>query len=439
MHPRQLDRRQREAIGLSLISLVAVLALRYPIEHRSILNGEVIAIVGLLVFSIYTYSDQSRWLGFLTRSLLAVTPIVFAFLCRSLGARTAFEMTALTTLGAASLAMATAGPRFRSMSLVSSGFLTLFATSISEYPFAAAPSIIWMTVCVWHLVANHWERIEGCSPKNVRRTGGIRSVSVIAAVALLLVGGFIAKDRFGDSQRFNWGFMPTSGGSEWSDPSALSGVGTGDAVIAATSTAESFGAVDSEIFLESTESTLYDMFTDSIGEPKMKFVVEKRQSLALENLQQSHVEASKSEKGGAFSTDRHAPEEKKHQHLDDVKQNALFQWSGETGIRLATNRYVEFDGTNWHNQGHQVGRKPIKTQVGENVWFFDGLTKSLVFEASTDQIVSGTVKVLRLNSTRIPLPMMASGVHIKDIDRKTFFTFRVMAVLICQDASAFPL
>ena len=79
---------------------------------------------------------------------------------------------------------------------------------------------------------------------------------------LCIVGGLLVRDRFGQSDRLAFGFMPTSGGSKWSDPAARSGIGTGDAAIAAKDHAESFGAVESEIFLESTESTLFDMFND---------------------------------------------------------------------------------------------------------------------------------------------------------------------------------
>ncbi|WP_419194932.1 transglutaminase-like domain-containing protein [Novipirellula herctigrandis] len=327
-------------------------------------------------------------------------------------------MTVLTTFGAAAVAMTIGSNRTRAMSLVVSGFLTLFAVTISDNRYAVVLAIAWMAVCVWHLVANHWERLELCAVQQVRRGAAVRPASVVVAIVICMMSGLIVRDRFGETKRFTSGFMPTSGGSKWSDPAARSGVGTGDAAIAAKDHAESFGAVESELFLESTESTLFDMFSDSIGEPK-KNKWERRQGLTPEKLIKTHEQTAKSEKGGSsFSTERMPP--KKHLHLNDSVENAVVQWAGPTGIRLAMNRYDTFDGVDWSNSSTQRNEKLARREIGGAAWFFDPATLVAGREPSASRTDVNLLKVLRLDSTRLPTPMMTSGLHIKDVDRQDF-------------------
>ncbi len=410
-----IGRKSNEAIALAALSITAVGCLRYPVEPPLMFAAEMIAIVVLAAGTIAKFFN-SRYVS----AALTLTPAIAAVVARIIGSPIAIEMTALSTLGAAALAMATGTDRTRAMSLVSSGFLTLFAVAISDSSYAVVLAIAWMAVCVWHLVENHWERLELCAVQQVRRGASVRPLSVVVAIVICIASGLIVRGRFGESKRFTIGFMPTSGGSQWSDPAARSGVGTGDAAIAAKDHAESFGAVESELFLESTESTLFDMFNDSIGEPKKKNKWERRQGLRSHKVLEAHQKTAKSEKGGnSFSTDRLPP--KQHLHLNDSKENAVVQWAGPTGIRLAMNRYDAFDGVDWSNSATHRDEKLIRQEFGGAAWFFDPtmLTsgrKSTGVATSVNQL-----KVLRLDSTRIPTPMMTSGLHIKDIDRQDFF------------------
>ncbi len=408
-------RKQSEAILMALLSITAVGCLRYPVESRALFLSEMISIA--ILFGLEAAVVFRR--RYLSIVLLAV-PIVTALISRRMGTPIAFEMTALMVFGAASLAMSIGCNRTRAMSLVASGFLTLFSVAISDSPRAVVMAIAWMAVCVWHLVANHWERLELCAVQQVRRGAGVRPVSVFAAIAVFIVSGLAVRDRLGESKRFRFGFMPTSGGSQWSDPAARSGVGTGDAAIAAKDHAESFGAVESDLFLESTESTLFDMFNDSIGEPKKKNKWERRQGLTPEKLIQTHEQTAKSEKGGSsFSTDRLAP--KKHMHLKDSPENAVVQWDGPSGIRLAMNRYDTFDGVDWSNQSSHRNESLLRREINRAVWFFDPTILTAGKEPSAATTTVSLLKVLRLDSTRIPTPMMTSGLHIKDVDRQDFF------------------
>nr|WP_231617296.1 transglutaminase domain-containing protein [Novipirellula aureliae] len=419
-------RKRNETILLAILSIVSVIPLRLFVESRGWFLAEMGMLLVLLGVAevVRIFGPKLGRLVRLTRpaaGLLAITPILFAIVARACGSPVAFEMSALTAFGATSLAIAIAATsdRTRAMSLVISGFLVLFSTSISDDARAIWLAIIWMTVCVWHLVANHWERLDLCLPDSVRPTVGVRPASVLFAVALCIVGGLVVRDRFGQSNRLAFGIMPTSGGSKWSDPAARSGIGTGDAAIAAKDHAESFGAVESDIFLESTESTLFDMFNDTIGEPKKKNKWERRQAIGNENANTMHERVAKSEKGGSsFSTDRMPP--KKHHHFKDTVEDAVVQWDGPTGIRLAMERFDTFDGVNWTNSAKLADDELERSEIDDHVWFFDRKLKSAAFE-STNAVEVNRMKVLRLNTTRLPAPMLTAGLHIKDVDRQDFF------------------
>ena len=406
-----LERKTKEAVVLAVLSIATVAALRFPVESRVLFLLEMLAL--FLVFAANVVKPLSGSTAFISTSFV---PVLFAIIVRLAGSPTAYEMTALTTFGALSLALSTGPRRSRAMSLVASGFLTLFAVAISDSSHALWFAITWMTICVWHLVTNHWERLELCSVENVRRKSVIRPASVLAAIAICIASGLVVRDRLGESKRLSFGFMPTSGGSQWSDPAARGGVGSGEATIAAKDHAESFGAVESDLFLESTESTLFDMFSDSIGEPKKKNKWERRQGMTSDQVLEAHAESAKSEKGGSsFSTDRIPP--KKHLHLDDAVGPAVIQWAGPTGIRLAMNRYDTFDGVDWTNQAKHRKGTLTRREFGGTAWFCDPAAGPLA--SSTTEVNS--LKVLRLNSTRLPVPMLTSALHIKDVDREDFF------------------
>lgn len=420
-------RKRRETTWLAVLAIASVVPLRFFVESR----GWFLAEMGILV-ALVAAAEVAKTFG--TRGggkpkllanfaivFLGITPILFAVITRACGSPIAFEMSGLTAFGSASLAIAMSATsnRTRAMSLVISGFLVLFSTSISDDPRTVGLAIVWMSVCVWHLVANHWERLDLCLPDSVRPTIGVRPASVLFAVALCIIGGLLVHDRVGQSNRLSFGIMPTSGGSKWSDPAARSGIGTGDAAIAAKDHAESFGAVDSEIFLESTESTLFDMFNDSIGEPKKKNKWERRQAMGNENVIPMHERAAKSEKGGSsFSTDRMPP--KKHRHFDDAVEAAVVQWDGPAGIRLAMERYDTFDGVDWTNKANRADETLQRNEIDSDVWFFDRKLQSRALK-NTDAVKVNLLKVLRLDTTRLPAPTMTAGLHIKDVDRQDFF------------------
>ncbi|WP_161604273.1 transglutaminase-like domain-containing protein [Roseiconus nitratireducens] len=256
-------------------------------------------------------------------------------------------------------------------------------------------------------------------PDSVQRNFYLRPSVVLLTLLALTISGYAIRNRIPNSKRLPYSFMPTSGGSVWSDPASRGGVGTGDAAIAAKDHAESFGAVDSDLFLESTESTLFDMVNDMIGEPKKKNIWERRQAMGNDNVIPSHEQAAKTEQGGGtFSTERMPPKE--HRHFNDVTDPAVVQWDGPTGIRLAMQRYDTFNGSDWSQSDDLRNERLARVDIGDSPWFFDP-TMHRFLPRQIQAANVGLLRILRLDSQRLPVPMMTAGVHIGKVDRQDFF------------------
>lgn len=420
------SRRRIETIGLAVLAIAAVIPIRIFVESRFWFLAEMGSLCFAVLATVIVKGLGSRWSGAkMTANLTTVTlgfiPIAFAIVARAFGSPIALEISALATFGAVALAMAVGATtnRTRSLSLVISGFLVLFCASISEHQYAVVLPLAWMLGCMWHLIANHWERLDLAMPDSVQRTWSLRPTSLVVALIASVAAGYAVKDRI-SSSRLAWGWMPTSGGSVWSDPAALRGVGTGDAAIAAKDQAESFAAVDSDIFLESTESSLFDMVNDMIGEAKQKKNQwERAQAMGNENVIPSHQQAAKSERGGgSFSTERLPP--KKHHHFNDTFDVSVVQWDGPTGIRLAMHRYDTFDGRDWTQSADLKNDKLTRVDIDKAAWFFHPNMRNVLLRGPAATSV-GRLKIIRLDSQRLPVPMMTAGVHIKDVDRQDFF------------------
>ncbi|MCH1493998.1 MAG: transglutaminase domain-containing protein [Rubripirellula sp.] len=420
------SRKQLESAGLATISLASILPLRYSVESHRWLFSEITTILACAALVLFVPKPvlDHRALRLLFRApcvILAIAPAIFALASRYAGSATVFEIVLLSTFGTTAFAVALAAQtaRIRSLSVVSSGFLVLFTASISDDHNAAAFPVLWILGCMWHLIANHWERLDLATPEAVQRDWSVKPVALTLTLLVCLAGVYVVRGRYQSSNLLSLGIMPTSGGNKWSDPSARRGVGAGEAAIAAKDHAESFGAVDSDMFLESTESSLFDMASDSLGEPKKPKVWESRQAIGDENVIDLHTESPTSQKGSSsFSTDRSPPME--HQHLSTVTDSTVVQWDGETGIRLAMHRYDQFDGHEWTQSKDPVYQRLVRLDIDNEPWFFLPSMRS-IFSYSSDRLSVGLLKVIQLDSTRIPSPMLTAGVRIKDVERADFF------------------
>lgn len=446
------QRKRREACLLGMLAVVGTYAVRIGYEPILQFVAELGAVLLLLSGSIAFFLKQNRKaladaryqnnespkiagrLGIILG--LVCTPILLRLAVAFTGSAAAWEMVWLTSFGFAAIGLALFGWRERDvgLSVICSGFLVLFTAASADEIAAVWCAIFWAMICLWWLVANHWERLDQCMSHSVRRLPMLRLGSMLLGVALALLTALIAWGQVGGSARLSWGFMPTSGGNEYGDEAARSGVGNGDAIVAAEQHAATFGAVDSNVFLDSDQPSLFDMFDDTLGEPFRPKQSER--AVALKQQETSDLEGRPGESGSggqSFPIARHKanPPSKAKSDNSDV----VLRWIGPTGSRLAMERFNVFDGVSWYASGTVPPQQLEHRKLNDRDWFFlTGSFDSAIHRKTYEQ----AVKVMRLKSPRIPAPSQVAGVSIKDVDRSDFFSISFDGSIFMPGRTSIP-
>ncbi|QDV23200.1 Transglutaminase-like superfamily protein [Aureliella helgolandensis] len=359
------------------------------------------------------------------------SPWAINFLAKRCGVGNGSEIVMLGTLGWAGLSSALLGTRSRtvSLSVVCSGFVALFATLISDVASATWFAYAWVALCMWWLVGNHWEGLESRSAEHIDRSVGLRW-TYLALVLVVFVGSTLAiGHRVPVWQRLRAELMPTSGGTTGKDSAARSGVGNGDALIAAKNHATSFGAVETDMFLDSEKPSLFDVFSDEFGEPKPKESVEQAQALSPQDVQSDEgkfSEANRSSSASEFGIERKPTERKALP--EDLVSNALFFWQGGAHAHLAVERFHHFDGVTW--TGAPITRaeasraaKPGAIEVEQQSWFFAPGNKFASSLSPFRGAVAEAAKFTRYGSPIIPSRCGTKLWSIDQISRADFFHY----------------
>jgi len=331
------------------------------------------------------------------------------------------EMQLLTglLLVAVVLAVFSQAPRMGGMAVLLSSFLLLFATTMTNDRLSLVLAGVYGMLGLWWLMGAYWDRLAGAFvASKVERRVPVR-VSVIGGtgVVLLLLAALISTT--GMSAVALRGFMPTSGGTRWHDPQARSGVGDGDAMVAAKDEALSFGPVESELFLDSDMPTLYDMFNDLYGDPpKPKKKQERNIGLAPSEVKETEQQIAKTERSGREFSAVRRKVERKPQALEDRKAPAMLYVVGRVPVHLALERFDTFDGRHWTHSSET--EKPLIRLETHN-----GKPWAHLMRVGSSSIHRGVephaVKIINLKTNRFPSPPQLTAVHVDKVDQLDFF------------------
>jgi len=312
-------------------------------------------------------------------------------------------------------------PRVASSAVLLSSFLLLFVTTMTSSRIALVLVGIYGMMVLWWLMGAYWDRLAGALvATQVERRIPVR-VAVLGGTGIfaLLLATLIGATRV--SAVALHGFMPTSGGTRWHDPQARSGVGDGDAMVAAKYEAKSFGPVESDLFLESDMPSLYDMSNDLYGDPpKPKRELERNIALASENFTATHEPMSKTERSGReFSAVRRRGKRNSTTTLEDRLAPAMLYVVGRVPLHLALERFDTFDGRQWTHSGETEIRPPIRLEIWyERPWAY-------LMRAGSSSIHRGVeshaVKIINLNTNRFPSPPQLTAIHVDKVDQPDFF------------------
>lgn len=420
-----------QIVLLALVAAAALAVVRVEVAWHPQLAAvqvalEFAAAIGLwlLVRSRRTVRAQAWRAVAISLACVLTYPYAFDSVCRMLGhSGVANEVTMLISFHLTAIVFAAFSflPRLSGLSVVMSSFLVLFATTMTTNRFTFVVAGCYGVLGLWWLMGAYWDRIEGAfAASSVQRQIPVRaSVLGITGLVLCLLGGVFGAAKSGTVVLR--GFMPTSGGSHWYDPDSRSGVGDGDAMVAAKDEALSFGPVESDLFLDSELPSLYDMFDDSYGEPELR-KRKQQQAIGIDSQERDESEhrIAKTERSGKeFSTVRRKAKRKRAE-LEDREAPAMFYVVGPTPIHLGLEAYDAFDGRVWeHGTGWPAKEGPRMYTRFAKPWirFRPKYEPTEIHRGE----ISHAVKLINLKSNRIPAPPHLTELHIDKVDRISFF------------------
>ncbi len=392
-----------------------------------------VEIILLTAFAVTTrYRVQSRQQALRVVVVLTTVGVLYPFAAEFvlrlfMGGSEPLELLMLSSMLAAAIVLATFSvlPRLGGTAVLLCSFLMLFTVVMggSYVLLMQALAGVFGVCALWWLMGAYWEGLAGASvARNVQRKIPIR-LTVLGGTLIVLIAVTCLAAATGTSSTIALaGFMPTSGGSQWYDPQAQSGVGNGDALVAGTEQAQSFGPVESELFADSDMPSLYDVFNDMIGEPPKK-KQQRNIALSSNDVQGNDQRMAVSQKSGReFSAVRRKVQRRKRT-LEDRKAPAMMYVVGRTPLHLALERFDSFDGRTWSVSTPRTTateRKPSLPITTSN-----GKPWAQVMKDGASTLHRGwephAIKIINLKTNRIPSPPQLSAVHIDRVDKEDFY------------------
>lgn len=328
-------------------------------------------------------------------------------------------------------------PIARRLAALGSCFLALFAFMTAFTPTTSALVMVYGVLGMWWLMGTAWERIACRFPSRSSHeyprfamASAVAVVAVLAGVAILCIG------RDGATTALA-GFMPSSGGRGDASPNARSGVNDGDQLVGGQDDASSFGAVETELFLESEMPSLYDMFSDTYQQSAKK--PDKKQSRAIslpgDTQQREHRHRARHEQATReFSAVRQpAPAQKKPQQ--DLRSHALAFVAGPTPLHLRLEIFNRWDGSTlaFVPEGHAGARLLVRSEKGKPWLFWGGHHPRSIFP----DVSQHELKIINLKTRCVPSPPNLECVHLFGLSEPSVFGWEENGMLRF-DAESIP-
>lgn len=315
-------------------------------------------------------------------------------------------------------AFASAARRWVALAGTASLFAVLFAVCLLSSPIVALLTVAWVVVGVMWLLAVTRSRSAGerMIDQTVRRRWAV-------PVGIFVLAGVMASMSTGrDSLSLAEGWLSSSGGDGEGSEFARDGVGDGEALVAATTQAESFGPIEDAPFARSDEPSMYDLYDDSYGEPMKIKKHDKSVSLAPEDVLEGENDMAQAESAGReFSTLRR-PRSELRGGVGDLASTAMFYLAGRVPLHLRMQVFEDFDGVHWREAKPRKNHTPevqFETHA-EKPWLLVP-QPTHAFEELLSSPEAHALKPVHFDETRIPLPPNATGVHIHQVEKERMF------------------
>lgn len=355
---------------------------------------------------------------------LSLVSVMLEPVWRMGGIGRAGEVILLDGLKFATLCMAVVvrWPQFARATVGMSLFLQLFAAAITNATVVHCLTAIFVVMAIVWNSASYWSQLK---PRLLSHVGNQvhRYPFLVAGLAGLALFVLAAPLEHVPLLRSLRGMAPTSGavGGEQYDPFARDGVGEGDAAIAGKDHIRSFAPIDDAPFVSIEQPSLYDVFDEQYGEPAGNQKVERAIALTTDQVVQQRCQklTQVNEVGREFSIQRRGPSRSTSTARES--KPALMHVVGRTPLHLRMEVFDVFDGLRWHTDAtkpkrpqplelaHVDGRSWVRPpQRAESINIFRGRE-------------SHALKIINLDSNRVPSPPHLTGIHISKIDDASLF------------------
>ncbi len=303
-------------------------------------------------------------------------------------------------------------------------FLILFAVAMTDHVavlvllgcYTAAGSI-WLMLVYWASLRTYFIASDATlSLDEPTRRERLPWMSLV--VGLLLLIGTVGATTFTPHKLTHvlgeW--LATSGGTGAFDPFSRGGVNDGDDEIRGEQ-AKSTGMTQTETFLESPLPSLYDLVSDSFGEPfKPK---EQQRAIALDQREKARESkerpADNLRPNREFTTNRRRPRESRTP--EDRSARAMFEIVGRTPLHLRATAYDLFDGVTWSEAPYTLSGGKLDKEPN-SCWFHINhrSTGSLFADEERHQI-----KITRSSGKLVPTPLHTIRFRLGKVDQPDFF------------------
>jgi len=296
-------------------------------------------------------------------------------------------------------------------------FLMVFASALANAMWIQGLVILFAIAGVWWLMGSYWETLEGRLTATTARSLPRRWLLLLpAAVLAVLVAVPVARRQIVALD----GFMPTSGGRDRAGDWATSGVGDGDQLVAGLDDIKSFAPIDDAPFLASHEPTLFDIFDETFNEP----ILAKKQERAIgltdvDVVRREDPNVSTTQRAGREFSLVRKPGRRTPGGAAGLASDAVFHVKGRAPVHLKLESFDHYDGVDWHPEPPADDPPALTIQMAAGrPWLRLAATDEAGVHAAPE---THAVRVVHVDTPRIPAPNQLVGIHIADVDRADFF------------------
>jgi protein-glutamine gamma-glutamyltransferase len=309
------------------------------------------------------------------------------------------------------------------LSFLISCFLAIFGLATSDREGMIQIVGPFAILAAWWLMARYWNSIEGgfVASENIplirMRVAILLGIASTAGLVLWLA------TTVGREAVSLDGFMPTSGGRQRADSSARQGVGDGDMLVAARDEAFTFGAVDTDLFLDSEVPSMYDLVSEVYGETSNKKRKMARAISLNQQIKENEREGTESKKNSReFSALRKPRDKTLSFQPESTESRAVVQLIGRTPAWLRLETFDRFEESTWTQSSTlDVGKRSMEPElkmIEDKPWMtIQSFPSELVYPVRERT----AIKVIQFESPRILTPSLITHVHIDKIDQTDFF------------------